>query len=85
LGNEIEKVERAGIDLIHVDVMDGHFVPNLTMGPFIVEGVKKKASYLQARCRGQSNFPEFPGRLPLLFLLFHQIFLQLQNLQAGIS
>ncbi|MBO1223075.1 MAG: ribulose-phosphate 3-epimerase [Candidatus Scalindua sediminis] len=44
LGNEIEKVERAGIDLIHVDVMDGHFVPNLTMGPFIVEGVKKNTS-----------------------------------------
>ncbi len=41
LGDEIKKVEQAGVDLIHIDVMDGHFVPNLTMGPFIVEGIKK--------------------------------------------
>ena len=41
LGSEIEMVEKAGIDLIHIDVMDGHFVPNITMGPFIVEGIKK--------------------------------------------
>ncbi len=41
LGSEIKKVEKAGIDLIHIDVMDGHFVPNLTMGPFIVDGIKK--------------------------------------------
>lgn len=44
LGSEIKRVEKAGIDLIHVDVMDGHFVPNLTMGPFIVEGIKKITS-----------------------------------------
>ena len=41
LGNEIKKVEQACVDLIHIDVMDGHFVPNITMGPFIVEGIKK--------------------------------------------
>ncbi len=41
-GKELERVENAGIDLIHIDVMDGHFVPNITMGPFIVEGIKKK-------------------------------------------
>ncbi len=40
LEDEIKKVEMAGIDLIHIDVMDGHFVPNITVGPFIVEGIK---------------------------------------------
>ncbi len=41
LEDEIKKVETAGVDLIHIDVMDGHFVPNITMGPFIVEGIKR--------------------------------------------
>lgn len=39
--DEIKKIETAGVDLIHIDVMDGHFVPNITMGPFIVEGIKR--------------------------------------------
>lgn len=41
LGEEIAKVERAGISMLHVDIMDGHFVPNLTIGPPVVESIRK--------------------------------------------
>lgn len=44
LGEELHKLEKAGADFIHIDVMDGHFVPNLTMGPMIVEAVKRGTS-----------------------------------------
>lgn len=57
LKDEIQAVEAAGADWLHVDVMDGDFVPNLTMGPFIVEALKR-LSKLPLDCHLMIQKPE---------------------------
>ena len=57
LAEEVQRVEAAGADWLHVDVMDGHFVPNLTIGPMVVEAIRR-ASHLPLDVHLMINHPE---------------------------
>lgn len=57
LGEAVGAVERGGADWVHVDVMDGHFVPNLTIGPVVVEAIRK-VTRLPLDCHLMVNEPE---------------------------
>jgi ribulose-phosphate 3-epimerase len=57
LGESVEAVARGGADWVHLDVMDGHFVPNLTIGPVVVEAVKGRTT-LPLDCHLMVNEPE---------------------------
>ncbi|MFA5779267.1 MAG: ribulose-phosphate 3-epimerase [Elusimicrobiota bacterium] len=46
LADEIKKCEKAGVKILHIDVMDGHFVPNITIGPVVVESLRKKTKMI---------------------------------------
>ncbi len=74
LGEEVKAICEAGCDLVHVDVMDGHFVPNLTMGPVVVEAVAKAASKpldIHLMVENNNFFVDLFAPLKPKFLSFH--------------
>ncbi|HUO10456.1 MAG TPA: ribulose-phosphate 3-epimerase [Phycisphaerae bacterium] len=74
IGAEAADVEKCGADLMHVDIMDGHFVPNLTMGPDIVEAVARSCGLMQdvhLMVTNPENFIEAFCKAGALNLTFH--------------
>ena len=74
LGEEIKDICDAGCDLVHVDIMDGHFVPNLTIGPVVVEAVKKvstKPLDIHLMVKNNTFFVELFAPIKPEFITFH--------------
>ena len=74
LAREVEAICEAGCDLVHVDVMDGHFVPNLTIGPVVVEAVAKVATKpldIHLMVENNSFFVDLFAPLKPEFISFH--------------
>ena len=74
LAQDVEAICKGGCDLVHVDVMDGHFVPNLTIGPVVVEAVSKAASKpldIHLMVENNSFFVDLFAPLKPAYISFH--------------
>ncbi len=74
IGAEVADVEKAGADLLHIDVMDGHFVPNFTMGPDVVMAVARSCGLMQdvhLMVTNPENFVENFSKAGALSMTFH--------------